>query len=199
MAGSLAELRNTALRASYPEIDPAQVQIMLVEQLADLLAPFDPALRGYAAAQLAERGVEVKLNSAIKEVSPGAVLLASGETLPSDLTIWAAGVQAPAAAGAWGLEQGPGGRIAVEPDLRVRGQDRIFAVGDIAVGGDTRCRSFPSPRCRWAGAAANPLPTTASRRHRSVTTTRGSWLHRFMVSRSCSSLMACGSAARWPG
>jgi NADH dehydrogenase FAD-containing subunit len=34
MAGSLAELRNTALRTSYPEIDPDQVR--LIEQLPDL-------------------------------------------------------------------------------------------------------------------------------------------------------------------
>jgi NADH dehydrogenase FAD-containing subunit len=36
MAGSLAELRNTALRTSYPEIDPDQVRIRLIEQLPDL-------------------------------------------------------------------------------------------------------------------------------------------------------------------
>jgi NADH:ubiquinone reductase (H+-translocating) len=36
----------------------------------------------------------------------------------------------------WGLPQGKGGRIVVGPDLRVQGQDRIFAVGDIAVNPD---------------------------------------------------------------
>jgi NADH dehydrogenase len=162
MAGSLAELRNTALRTSYPQIDPAQVQIVLVEQLAELLTPFDPALRGYAAAQLAERGVEVRLNSAIKEVSPGAVLLASGETLPSDLTIWAAGVKAPAAAGEWGLEQGPAGRIVVEPDLRVRGQDRIFAVGDIAAGGDHPLPQLAQPALQMGRHAARQIRRLAN-------------------------------------
>jgi NADH dehydrogenase len=33
----------------------------------------------------------------------------------------------------WGLPQGQGGRIEVRPDLRVVGQDRIFATGDIAL------------------------------------------------------------------
>src|SRR6266568_4852991 len=83
LAGSLAELRNSALRTAYPEIDPTQVEV-----------------------ELAERGADVRLGTAIKEVKSEAILLASGETLHSDLTVWAAGVQAPPAAGAWGLEQG---------------------------------------------------------------------------------------------
>ena len=136
MAGSLAELRNTALRTSYPEIDPAQVQIRLVEQLPDLLTPYQPAQRTYAAAELAKRGVDIRLDTSIKEVTGDTILLGSGESIPSDLTIWAAGVQAPSVAGSWGLEQGKAGRIVVEPDLRVRGQERIFAIGDIAAGSD---------------------------------------------------------------
>jgi NADH:quinone reductase (non-electrogenic) len=132
MAGSLAELRNTALRHSYPEIDPGQVEIRLVEQLPDLLAPYQPRQRGYAADQLRRRGVDIRLGAAIKEVAEDAILLDTGERLRSDLTVWAAGVQAPQAAHTWGLDQGRAGRLVVEPDLRVKGQERIFAVGDIA-------------------------------------------------------------------
>jgi len=61
-------------------------------------------------------------------VRPGSVLLGDGQVLPSDLTVWAAGVAAPRR-GRLGLPQGKGGRILVGSDLRVRGQDRIFAVG----------------------------------------------------------------------
>ena len=42
-------------------------------------------------------------------------------------------MSAPAGLSHWGLPQGRGGRIDVGPDLRVAGQDRIFAVGDIAL------------------------------------------------------------------
>ncbi len=94
MAGSLAELRNTALRTSYPEIDPAQVRIRLVEQLPGLLTPYQPAQRKYAAAELAKRGVDIMVGTSIKEVTSDTILLGSGETLRSDLTVWAAGVQA---------------------------------------------------------------------------------------------------------
>lgn len=133
VAGALAELRATALDAAFPEVDLANVHIRLVEQAPVLLAPFHPALQEYARQQLLARGVEVRLSAEIREVTSDCVVLASGEDVPSDVTVWAAGVAAPAAAGDWGLPQGRGGRVLVRPDLRVHGQDRVFAVGDIAL------------------------------------------------------------------
>ncbi len=131
LAGTLAELRNIALPASFPEVDPATVHVRLVEQGDVLLAPFRPRLRGYARQQLIDRGVEVRLGATINEVAADRVLLADGTSLRSDVTVWAAGVAAPADAG-HGLPRARGGRYAVRPDLRVEGQERIFAVGDVA-------------------------------------------------------------------
>ena len=133
VAGTLAELRNIALAAAYPEIDPARVQVRLVELGPALIAPFSPSLREYARRQLLKRGVDVRLNTTIREVTPHSVIVDSGEELRSDLTVWAAGVAAPASAADWGLPQGKGGRILTGADLRVKGQDRIFAIGDIGM------------------------------------------------------------------
>jgi len=133
LAGSLADLRGTALPAFFPEIDPARVHITLVEHGPALLAPFHPALRDYTHRQLAGRGVEVRLGTAIAEIAPGKVVLADGTALPSDITIWAAGVAAPDAVSTWGLPQAANDRLLTGPDLRVAGHDRIFAVGDIAL------------------------------------------------------------------
>src|SRR5207247_3627947 len=97
-----------------------------------LLAPFEKSLQEYARRELVRRGVEVRLSTEIREVTRDCVVLASGEKVPSDVTIWAAGVAAPTVAGRWGLPQGRGGRILTGPDLRVHGQPRVFAAGDIA-------------------------------------------------------------------
>ena len=97
LAGSLADLRNIALAASYPEIDRARVHVSLIERDPALLAPFHPALRGYTCRQLVKRGVDVRLSTAIREITPDQVLLADGTALPSDITVWAAGVAAPEA------------------------------------------------------------------------------------------------------
>jgi NADH dehydrogenase len=133
LAGTLADLRTIALPAYFPEIDPARVHITLIDRSPALLMPFHQALRDYARRQLAGRGVEIRPGTTIAEIVPGKVVLADGTALTSDITVWAAGVAAPQAAGDWGLPQASGGRILVGPDLRVAGQDRIFAVGDIAL------------------------------------------------------------------
>ncbi len=136
MAGALAELRNAGLAAAYPEIDQEQVRVVLVEMTDKVLAPFDEKLRGYAADALRERGVDLRLGVAVKEVHEDCVVLADGERLPSAATIWATGVKAPDYVGAWGLPQGRGGRVQIEPDLRVVGHPEIFAVGDVAADRD---------------------------------------------------------------
>ena len=132
LAGTLAELSATVLAATFPDVDPARVHVRLIEMAPALLTSFHEKLREYARVQLDKRGVDIRLNTRIAEITGQQVLLAGGENLPSDLTVWAAGVGAAEAVAGWGLPQGPSGRILVGPDLRVQGQDRIFAAGDIA-------------------------------------------------------------------
>lgn len=71
--------------------------------------------------------------TSIAEIIPSKIVLADGSALASDITVWAAGVAAPPAVRGWGLPQAAGGRIVVGPDLRVAGQERIFAIGDTAL------------------------------------------------------------------
>jgi NADH:quinone reductase (non-electrogenic) len=91
--------------------------------------------------------VDVRLNSKIREITGDRVILEDGDELPSEVTVWAAGVSAPTGLSRWGLPQGQGGRIEVGPDLRVVGQDRIFATGDIALIED---QPLPQVRSRRA-------------------------------------------------
>ncbi len=157
LAGALAELRGTALDAAFPEVDLASVHIRLVEQAGALLLPFEPGLREYARRQLEDRGVEVRMNTAIREVRSDRVILADGEDLPSDVTVWAAGVSAPSGVAGWQLPQGRGGRILTAPDLRVLGQDRIFALGDVAVIEDQPLPQLAQPALQAGRHAARQI------------------------------------------
>jgi len=141
MAGTLGELRREVLHATFPDVDPSRVHVRLVEMAPALLMPFHPKLREYTRKQLAARGVDIRLDTRILEVLPDRVVLGDGQSLPSDLTVWAAGVAAPRPVAGWNLPQGSGGRILIGPDLRVQGEDRIFAIGDIAIYPDE-----PSPQ-----------------------------------------------------
>ena len=172
LAGTLADLRNIGLAAAFPDVDPGRMQIRLIEQAPALIMPFLPGLRRYAYRQLRARGVEVRLGTGISAVSADAVHLTGGTDLPSDITVWAAGVSAPESVTGLGLPQGRGGRVITDPDLRVRGQDRVFAVGDIALIGSQPLAQLAQPAIQEGRHAAAQIrrlmaaqPTTAFHYH----------------------------------
>ncbi|MGH9302982.1 MAG: NAD(P)/FAD-dependent oxidoreductase [Acidimicrobiales bacterium] len=136
MAGTLAELRDMRLRTLYPEIDPTVARVVLIEQQDRLLSAFDKRLGAYALRVLSRRGVEVRCATVVSEVTPCEVKLACGEVISTSLAIWAAGVgptplvrSLGASDAAVGLERG---RLSVGPDLRLEGQEVVFAVGDVS-------------------------------------------------------------------
>lgn len=138
MAGALAELRNDAMAAIYPELDPRRTHIVLVEMTDKVLGPFAPSLQQFAARALRERGVELRLNTSVAEVREDGVLLGGKdggepEFLKAGITIWATGITVPKSVADWGVPQGRGGRIVVGEDLRVQGLPNVFAVGDVAL------------------------------------------------------------------
>jgi NADH dehydrogenase len=157
LAGTMAELRDGVLRDTFPDVDPARIHVRVVEMQPDLLGPFDKKLRDYTCDQLIKRGVDVQLNTAIAEVTPDRVILKDGRELRSDITVWTAGVAAPPAAKDWGLPQGRAGRLEAGPDLRVKGQDRIFAAGDIGLVTDHPTPQVSQPAIQMGVHAARQI------------------------------------------
>jgi NADH dehydrogenase len=157
LAGTLGELRNDVLRATFPDVDPERMHIRLVEMAPELLMPFNPKLRAYTRRQLADRGIDIKVNTTISEVTPDHVVLSDGTAHRSDLTVWTGGVAAPDSVGAWGLPQGKAGRLLVGPDLRVQGSDRIFAAGDIALDQQTPSPQLAQPALQEGRHAAEQI------------------------------------------
>jgi NADH dehydrogenase len=133
MAGQLAELKTMTIPSTYPELNPAHVHVVLVEMTEHLLAPFDDSLRQYALRELIKRGVDVRLKTAISEVEADRVDFKDGSSMPVDLVIWAAGVSGDPQLKDWGLPIGRAGRIEINDDTRVVGEERIFAIGDGSV------------------------------------------------------------------
>ena len=157
LAGTLAELRDTVLRGTFPDVDSSRIHVRLVEAQSELLTPFDPKLRAYTRDQLVKRGVDIRLDTAIAEVTPDRVILKDGRDLHSDITVWTAGVAGPPEAKQWGLPQGHAGRLETGPDLRVKGQDRIFAVGDIGLVTDHPTPQLSQPAIQMGRFAAGQI------------------------------------------
>jgi NADH:ubiquinone reductase (H+-translocating) len=166
MAGQLAELKSETIPSIYPEINPARLHVVLVEMTNYLLAPFDDTLRQYALRELIKRGVDVRLNTAISEVEADRVDFKDGSSMPVDLVIWAAGVSGDQVVRNWGLPIGRAGRIEVNDDTRVVGEERIFAIGDGSVGVNKPLPQLAQPAIQMGKFAARQI----ARLHRGLDT-----------------------------
>ncbi len=157
LAGTLAELRNIALPAAWPEVDRKKVRIRLIEMASSLLTQYKAKERDYARQQLVNRGVEVLLNTTIKEIGPDKVVLSDGSSHRSDITVWTAGIQAPDEGWNSALPRAHAGRIDVGSDLRVAGQERVFAVGDVSSGGENPVPQLAQPAIQQGRHAAEQI------------------------------------------
>jgi NADH dehydrogenase len=166
MAGQLAELKTETIPSIYPELNPARVHVVLVEMTEHLLGPFDDSLRQYALHELIKRGVDVRLNTAIIEIEADRVDFKDGSSMPVDLVIWAAGVSGDPAIRDWGLPIGRAGRIEVNGDTRVIGEERIFAIGDASVIVDKPLPQLAQPALQMGRFAARQI----ARLHRGLDT-----------------------------
>ncbi|MWB97246.1 FAD-dependent oxidoreductase [Agromyces seonyuensis] len=133
MAGSLAELRDQGLKPAYPELEGDAFTITIVQRGTELLKPFQPSLRRYAALQLQRRDVELCLGTGVAEVCSDSVKLTDGRVIESDLTIWATGVAPHDEVTYWCLPLDEHHRIKVGADLQVEGLPGVFAAGDVAI------------------------------------------------------------------
>ncbi len=138
-AGALAEFRNNDMPTTYPELDRARIHVTLVEMGPAVLGPFHEKLRKYAEKSLLKRDVDLRLNTAVKEVRADGVLVeANGqeEFLEAGIVVWATGVTAHPTVLDWDVPQGRGGRIEVDEHQRIIDRPGAFAIGDISIGPD---------------------------------------------------------------
>jgi NADH dehydrogenase len=138
MAGACKELGRYAMRHDFRRIDPTQVRVILIEAADRILMHMPRDLSASAQRQLESIGVEVRLNTTVKDITEETVILAAKdkpgalETIGAASIIWAAGVGANPITRNLGVDIDRAGRIKVNPDLSVPGYPEAFAIGDIA-------------------------------------------------------------------
>lgn len=157
MAGAIAELKSAMLTPTFPELNPSEVNVILVEMTDALLLPFEKELQQYAFRQLIKRGVDVRLGTAISEVAHDHVELKDQTSIRTDLVIWAAGVAGYPEVADWGLPLGKAGRIVIGSDLRVQDHDHEFAVGDAAIDPDHPQAQLAPPAIQMGAHAARQI------------------------------------------
>lgn len=131
-AGALVELFSLMLGKDFGGLRRDEVGITLVEAGDSLLAPFAPRLRRAARRTLERRGVQVRLDTTVREVTPAGLRLAGGDELAAATVIWTAGVRGAPAAALLGVPPTRSGRIPVDGHLRVPGHPEVQVIGDAA-------------------------------------------------------------------
>ena len=130
MAGALAELVKGPLKSDQANA-AAHIDVRLIEAGDRLLPPFSPSISARTKKDLEKLGVKVLLNTAVKELEHRKIILKDGTTLPSEITIWAAGVKGSPAMQQLNLPV-VGNRLSVDQTLQVKNYPNIWAIGDIA-------------------------------------------------------------------
>lgn len=135
MSGALVELFERVLPADYPELDLRLARVVLIEAADKVLGTFGDKSQRYAERVLRRRGVDVRLASTVAEVRGDAVVLRSGEVIPTGTVIWAAGVRSSPLAEKLSSDLTRGWRVQVEPDLSLPEHPEVFAIGDVSGAG----------------------------------------------------------------
>jgi NADH dehydrogenase len=145
MAGALAELVRGPLMNDQKHA-AKHVTVSLIEAGPRLLPMFSQSLSDKTKRELESLGVKVLVNTAVKEVEWRKIDLKSGESIPSEVTIWAAGVKGNPAMEILSLPL-DGTRLKSDPTLQVSNYPYVWGVGDVtgAKGKDGRFLPMVAP------------------------------------------------------
>jgi NADH:ubiquinone reductase (H+-translocating) len=142
---ALAELQDFAADAmdSYPRARLHGMRWILVEAAPRVLPEIDQDLADYALRELRGRGIDIKLETQLKEVASTSVTLSTGEVVPTTTVVWTAGVAPAPILKQLSLPLDDRGRVPVDDHLRVEGLDSVWAIGDCAAAPDPRGGTCP--------------------------------------------------------
>ena len=129
MAGALAELKRGPLKNDLANA-AEHMDIYLIEAGPRILPMFSEKLSARAESDLHKLGVFVKTNTSVREIKSRQIIVKTGEPIPAEVTIWAAGVKGEPTAGLLNLPI-VGTRIDTDENLEVNHYPNIWAIGDI--------------------------------------------------------------------
>ena len=157
LSAELHKATRTLVSYGLDRIDPERdIRLNLIEAGPRILPALPERIAASATQLLSGLGVRVRTGSRVTAVTAEGVQLASGELIPAELVVWAAGVKAPDFLRELaGLESNKLNQLVVEPTLVSTRDPNVFALGDCAA-------------CPWLGHQGN-VPPRAQAAHQQAT------------------------------
>jgi NADH:ubiquinone reductase (non-electrogenic) len=141
-AAELHDFLMKDLADAYPGV-ATRARIILLEAGPSLLGAFDRTLSDYTSKRFRRARIEVRTQARVVNVASDHLDLHEGESIPFGLLVWATGNAPTTFVKNLSLAKDAQGRLIVGQDLKVQGEDSIYALGDCSI------------------MQGNPLPATA--------------------------------------
>lgn len=133
LAAELIDAKENFHQYGLNRIDPKAVKITLIEASPRILPALSESISAQTQKTLEQMGIEVLTDHKVSCVDEKSIHFADGNILASDLTVWAAGVKAPAVLEQLeGFERDRINRLKVYATLQTLTDPNIFAIGDCA-------------------------------------------------------------------
>ncbi|HBU76960.1 MAG TPA: FAD-dependent oxidoreductase [Muricauda sp.] len=134
LSGIMAEMSSFILKKDYPELSQDDIGgIYLIDGQDAVLTAMSTKSQEYTYKKLKKYGVEIKLNTFVKDFDNEKVMLSDGTEIRTKNLIWAAGVSAKTFEGFQVESFGKGKRLKTNTHNLVVGYDNIYALGDCAL------------------------------------------------------------------
>jgi NADH dehydrogenase len=125
--------------ARRPAVEP---RVVLLEATDRLMGWLDPYFHEVAMDELADMGVEVRLNAAVEEAGEEGVRAGEG-WLPARVRVWATGISISGLTRELPTDHDPEGRTKVDAHLTLPGHPEVYVLGDAALYEDPRHGILP--------------------------------------------------------
>lgn len=132
LAGALAEMKKFVIPQEFPDLDLSKMSINLYESGSQLLKAMSEEASTKSLEYLKELGVNVFLNTRVKNYDGDNIELNDGSYFATNTVIWSAGVKGSPIEGLPDSAILPGSRISVNEYNQVLDSENIFAIGDVA-------------------------------------------------------------------
>ena len=131
---ALAELQDMARYATryYENINPDDMRWVLVEAAGRIMPEVGPRMGRYTVERLLDAGIEVFLDTRVKTMEGGNVVLDDGTEFETDTIVWTAGVKPNPMLENTDLPRDARGRVQCTAELQVVGMSDVFSAGDCA-------------------------------------------------------------------
>ena len=132
----------------YEGIKPEEMNWVLVEAAGRIMPEVSAKLGAWTVEALEKRGIKIYLDTRVKSLEGGHVVLDDGTEFDSDTIIWTAGMKANPMLRNTDLPLDERGRVRCTAAMQVQGLDGVWAAGDCSAVPDlSRTEEDPTATC----------------------------------------------------